>query len=249
MPRITAIINQKGGVAKTTTAAALVSGLTSKGFNVLAIDADAQGSLSYIMGTAPEHGTYEAMKGEKAAPLIISTKYGQLLGSTESILSADLEFTQDGREYLLRDAIKPLRKKFDHIIIDCPPHLGIMTINALTAATDIVIPMGADILSLKGLGQLLQTVEPVKRYCNPQLKIAGLLLTRCSNSILTRDLTDVTADQAARLGTILYNTRIRESVTVRESQTLQRPIYESHPKANPTKDYIAFVNEYLEQER
>ena len=249
MPRITAIINQKGGTGKTTTTAALISGLTSKGFNVLAIDADAQGSLSYIMGATPERGTYEAMKGERAAPLIISTDHGQLLGSTTSLTTADLEFTQTGREYLLRDAIKPLRKKYDHILIDCPPHLGILTINALTAATDIVIPMGADILSLQGLGQLQKTIDTVKRYCNPQLKIAGLLLTRCRNSVVTRDLTDVTADQAARLGTILYNTRIRESVAVRESQILQRPLYESHPKAKPTEDYTAFVNEYLEQEK
>lgn len=247
MARITTIINQKGGVGKTTTAAALADGLTRRGFKALAIDADAQGSLSFIMGAEATRGIYEALKGSPAADLIQHTAQGDLLPSTPALIGADLEFTQTGREYLLRDALEGISGLYDHIVIDCPPQLGILTVNALTASTDLVIPMKADILSLQGLGQLYDTVSKVKRYCNRPLQIAGLLITQNRKTALARDLADVIADQARQLGTRLYSTQIREAVAIREAQTMQESIY-TRPKANPATDYSAFVDEYLRQE-
>jgi len=247
LARITAIINQKGGVGKTTTAAALADGLTRRGFKTLAIDADAQGSLSFIMGAEAQKGIYEALKGEPVTDLIIETSQGDLLPSTPALFGADLEFTQTGREYLLRDALEGISGIYDYIVIDCPPQLGILTVNALTAASDVVIPMKADILSLQGLGQLNDTISKVRRYCNRTLRIAGLLITQNRKTALSRDLADVIADQAKQLDTRLYTAQIREAVAIREAQTLQESIY-TRPKANPAVDYSAFIDEYLEQE-
>lgn len=248
MARITAIINQKGGVGKTTTVAALADGLNRRDHKTLAVDADAQGNLSFIMGTAPQQGVYEALKGSPAAALILATPQGDILPSTPALMGADLEFTQTGREYLLRDALEPIAGQYSHIIIDCPPQLSILTINALTAATDVIIPMGVDILSLQGMGQLYDTISTVKRYCNPQLHIAGLLITRYRKAVLSREMKDVIWDQARQIGTGLYASQIRESISVKEAQLMQQSIYDFCPKANPTADYKAFVEEYLKQE-
>lgn len=247
MARITAIINQKGGVGKTTTAAALADGLNRRGYKALAIDADAQGSLTFIMRAEATRGIYEALKGSPAAELIQDTAQGDLLPSTPALIGADLEFTQTGREYLLRDALEGIRDLYSHIVIDCPPQIGIMTVNALTAATDAVIPMRADILSLQGLGQLYDTISKVKRYCNPRLQIAGLLITQNRRTVLSRDLADVIADQARQLDTRLYSSQIREAVSIKEAQTMQESIY-TRPRANPAADYNAFIDEYLKQE-
>ena len=249
MARITTIINQKGGVGKTSTAAALAAGLNLAGYKTLAVDADAQCSLTYIMGADAERGIYEAMTGTNAAQLIQHTDQGDLLPSSPALIGADLEFTKTGREYILRDVLEPIQGEYTHIVIDCPPQLGIMAINALTASDDVIIPMGADILSLQGLGQLCDTINTVKKYCNPKLKIAGLLITRYSKrAVLSRDLAEVISDQAQAIGASVYHTQIREGVAVKEAQTMRTSIYQTHPKANPTADYKSFVKEYLKQE-
>lgn len=249
MARITTIINQKGGVGKTSTAAALAAGLNASRHKTLAVDADAQCSLTYIMGADAERGIYEAMTGTDAAQLILHTEQGDILPSTPALIGADLEFTKTGREYIFRDLLEPIQGKYSHIVIDCPPQLGIMAVNALTASDDVIIPMGADILSLQGLGQLCDTINTVKKYCNPRLKIAGLLITRFSKrAVLSRDFAEVIEAQAKALQTTVYKTQIREGIAVKESQTMRTSLYQSHPKANPTADYKSFVKEYLKQE-
>lgn len=249
MARITTIINQKGGVGKTSTAHALAMGLIRRGYSTLVVDADPQGNLSYIMQANTESGIYDAMKGTSTEGLIQHTAQGDILASTPSLIGTDLEFTQTGREYVLRDALEPVTEIYSHIIIDSPPTLGIMTINALTASTDIIIPMGADIFSLQGLGQLYDTIGKVKRYCNPALQIAGLLITRYTRrAVLTRDLTEVIGSKAQQISAHVFNTKIREGIAVKEAQTMRTSIFESHPKANPTADYSALIDEYLTQE-
>lgn len=252
MTRITTIINQKGGVGKTTTAHALATGLLRAGLHPLVVDTDPQGNLTYTMrGGADGPGVYGVMRGEMAAQdAIESTAQGDILPSSLLLAAADLEFTQTGREFLLRDALAPVLPLYTHVIIDSPPTLGILTINALTASTDLVIPMGADIYSLQGLSQLYSTVERVRKYCNPALSIAGLLITRHNaRSILTRDLTETIGEMAEQLSTHLYAPIIREGVAVREAQTQRESLFESHPGANPTQDYEAFVAAYLAQQK
>lgn len=251
MTRITTIINQKGGVGKTTTAHALATGLRAHGKNPLVVDTDPQGNLTYTMGADVQGaGLYEAMREEVPVDSVLQhTPQGDLIPSTLLLAGADLEFTQTGREYILRDVLAPLLPHYTHVIIDSPPTLGIMTINALTASTDVIIPMGADIYSLQGLGQLYSTIGKVRKYCNPDLIVAGLVITRYSRrAILTRDLTEAIEENARRLETPVYATVIREGIAVREAQTQRASLFDSHPDANPTADYRALVDEYLAQE-
>lgn len=251
MARITTITNQKGGVGKTTTAHALATGLVRRGLRPLVVDTDPQGNLSYtLQADTSAAGLYEAMRGDiEPRDAIQHTPQGDVLPSSLLLSAADLEFTQTGREFILRDVLQPLMGDYTHVIIDCPPTLGILTINALTASTDVIIPMGADIYSLQGLSQLYNTIGKVRRYCNENLTVAGLLITRYNRrAILTRDLTDAITENARRLDTPVYHTVIREAIAVREAQTQRTSLFQSHPDANPTQDYRALIDEYLLQE-
>lgn len=250
MARVTTITNQKGGVGKTTTAHALATGLTYMGFKSLVVDLDPQGNITYTMGAdSQQAGIYEALKGE-INPLhaIQQTKQGDIIPSNLLLAGADLEFTQTGREYLLKDIIEPLKNKYDYIIIDTPPTLGILTINALTASDTVIIPMGTDIYSLQGLSQLYTTINKVNKYCNPALKIEGLLLTRYNGrAILNQELKDNIEQRARQINTSIFNTLIRESIALKEAQAEQRSIYTYAPKATTTQDYLLFIGEYIER--
>lgn len=250
MARITAIVNQKGGVGKTSTAAALAAGLYDAGHEVLTIDADAQGNLTYIRGADPEPGLFEAMTGAgRIEDIIVPTDKGDFLAGGPALAGADVKFTKTGREYILKGLLDPLRDVYSHIIIDCPPHLGVLSVNALTAADDVIIPMGPDVLSLQGLGQLYDTINTVKKYCNPSLKIAGLLMCRYTNrATLNRNIAEILEQQAGAAGVPMYKTMIREGVAVKEAQIMQQSLFDTHPKAKATADYAAFIKEYLEQE-
>ena len=248
--RTTTVINQKGGVGKTTTAHALATGLTKRGYKVLCVDMDPQGNLSFTMGadtTGPS--LYEAMREEaEISTAIRSTNQGDILPGSILLAAADMEFTATGREWILESLLSPIKEHYSHIIIDSPPTLGILTINALTASTDVVIPMGADIYSLQGLYQLHSTILKVRQYCNKNLKIAGLLLTRYnSRSILSRDLREGIEEKASELNAHLYSTFIREGIMVKEAQTSQASLFNYAPKSKPAQDYEDFISEYLEQ--
>lgn len=252
MARITAILNQKGGVGKTTTAHALATGLTHRGYKALVIDADPQGNISYAMqADTLQAGLYEAMRGDVAAPdAIQQTQQGDIISSSLYLAGADMEFTQTGREYRLREVLDAISADYSHVIIDCPPSLGIMTINSLTASTDVVIPVGAEIFSLQGLQQLLTTIGKVRKYSNPDIAIAGLLVTRRANrAIATRDLIEAIHSNAAALQLHVYASIVREAVAIRESQIMQQSIFDTAPKAKVTDDYSKFIDEYLLQGR
>lgn len=252
MTRITTVINQKGGVGKTTTAHALVTGLIRKGYKTLVVDLDPQGNLSYTMGAdTTGKGLYECMKEEAVDDEVVQhITQGDILPSTLQLTAADMEFTSTGREWLLDSVLQPIKGNYSHIIIDSPPTLGILTINALTACNDVIIPMGADIYSLQGLNQLYNTIGKVKKFCNKNISIAGLLLTRYNNrTILSRDIKDGIEEKAEEFNAELYKTIIREGVAVKEAQTQRVSLFDYSPKSNPAVDYMNFINEYLEQEK
>lgn len=252
MSKTLAVINQKGGVGKSTTALALAGGLAGRGFRVLCMDLDAQGNLSFTFSADTEVPTaMDVLSGEAIASAIqqVPGLPGlSLVASSPFLANADVTITQTGKEYRMREALSGVSDAYDFIVIDTPPALGILTINALTAATDAIIPAQADIYSLQGIGQLYSTLEAVRKYTNPQLRIMGILLTRFNaRAILSRDITEMTEATAKQLNTEVFSVRIRESIAVREAQASRRDLFSYAPKSNAAVDYQLFVDDVIER--
>ena len=250
MKECIAISNQKGGVGKSTTVSALGAGLFLKGYKVLYVDLDAQGNLSYSMKASNKAlSSLEVLTGTATAKeAIVQTPQGDLIPASTALASADALITETGKEYRLKEALEPVRGEYDYIILDTPPALGILTVNALTACSSVIVPVQADIYSLQGIGQLAQTIATVKKYCNPALSIKGILATRYKGrAILTKDMTELLEDTASQLHTKLYKTRIRDTVAIPEAQASQQDIFTYSPRSNATADYTAFIEEVLEE--
>jgi chromosome partitioning protein len=244
--RITACVLQKGGTGKSSTAHALSAGLKMRGQRVLIVDADPQCNISHTMKADTSKGLFEVLNGEPAAGIIRRTEQGDVLANSQRLVGADRMFADINSEYLLADALAPVKDNYDYILIDCPPQLGILTINALVAATDLVIPITADLYALQGLALLAANVEKVKVRANPLLRIDGILLTKYSGrSVLSRDIKTELQKQAAAMGTKVYKTAIREGVAIREAQAQRRSVFDYAPSSNPAKDYGEFIEEYL----
>lgn len=182
MGRIIAIVNQKGGVGKTTTAVNLTAALTELGSKVLLCDFDPQANATSGMGVDKrrQRGTiYDVViNGASAEEAVVHTKYGDVLGSSSALAGAGVELiaAQD-REHQLRDALQPLRDRYDYIFIDCPPSLELLTLNGLCAADGILVPVQCEYYALEGLSDLMATLRAVKRRLNPRLEIFGVVLT------------------------------------------------------------------------
>ena len=248
MKEIFAVINQKGGVGKSTTALALAAGLTARGFKTLLIDLDAQGNLSYSAGADTSGRTAFDMLSEIfAGDAIRSHELYDLIPAASELATADLVFSTTGKEYRLREALEPLLSSYDYIVLDTPPALGILTVNALTAATAAIIPAQADVYSLQGIGQLYSTLDAIKKYTNPELTVSGILLTRYNpRSILTRDMSELLEETANQLGTRVFDAKIREVVAVREAQAARTDLFTYAPKSNASLDYASFIDELLD---
>lgn len=252
MKKIVSIINQKGGVGKSTTAESLAAGLSLRGYKTLAVDLDAQGNLTYTFGADNTGATVlEVLTGDAtAAEAIKRTQSCDVLPASKALAGADAYIKETGKEYRLKEALENVADQYDYIIIDTPPALGILTVNALTACQSVIIPSQADIYSIQGIEQLSETMKPVKKYCNPGLEIEGILLTRYSaRSVLSREVADMLEELAAKLGTNLFKTKIREAIAVKEAQISQQSLFEYSPKAKPTEDYNALIDELIGEGR
>ena len=248
MKECISIINQKGGVGKSTTVNAIGAGLYRSGYKVLYVDLDPQGNLSYCMkATGSENTSADILTGRSPIKdCIVHTDQGDLVPSSPMLTSADiiLQQNKDRKEKILQGALKPIEREYDYVIIDTPPALGFLTLNALTASTSALIPAQADIFSLQGIGQLSQTIDAVKKVSNRDLVIKGILITRYNGrTILTRDLTELLEDTAEMLGTKVFNTKIRECTALKESQAVQQDIFTYSPKCNGAVDYQQLIDE------
>lgn len=245
--------NQKGGVAKTTSAAALAAGLSERGFRVIVADCDPQCNLCLSSGVdmlTVEKTLYDVFKGTAAVDDVIVSGLGfDILPGGLALAAADMDFTQAGREYMLSEALEAISDRYDYAVVDTAPMLGILTTNALTAADGVIVPLTADVYALQGLNQLNGLIRNVRKYCNRGLKIYGLLLTKYNDrQNVSKVLRDQVDRAAAQLETKVYKTTIRESVAVREAQLLRCDFLKEAPNANATIDYKSFVAEFLEDE-
>lgn len=181
MARVIAVANQKGGVAKTTTVHALAAALLERDRSVLMVDLDPQASLSYAAGVEddPEPSMHDVMMGRaKIADILYESAGIDLAPSSIDLAGAEVHLlTKTGREYVLERALRPVTDRYDFVLIDCPPSLGILTINGLTAAKEVLVPLQAELLTRRGLTQLLDTVNDVTAFTNPDLQVIGAIIT------------------------------------------------------------------------
>ena len=178
------------------------------------------------------------------------TQRADIIPAGRNLIKLDIELRAESKEYRLKVKIAPLVSKYNYIVIDTPPALGILTVNALTAANSLIIPAQADLYSLQGIGQLYDTIEMVTAYTNPNLVLNGVLLTRHNaRNIISRDMADTAKSTASEIGTFLYSTVIRECIAIREAQASQKTIYEYAPKSNASQDYLNFADEFIRRKK
>lgn len=245
---IVAIINQKGGTGKTTTAINLGSALASLEKRVLLIDLDPQANLSYAFGiNSPNGSIAEVLQGKKTLQAIL-VKKESLFIAPSSVSLADIEVSlvnKIGRENLLKDRLKGLRG-YDYVFIDSPPSLSVLTINALNAAQEVLVPLQMEILSLQGLAQLLDTINEVRQALNKGLKVKGILPSmydarrRLSNEVLK--------EIEKNFKEKIFKTVIRENVKIAEAPSFAKSVLLYAPSSHGAEDYKALAKEFTKQE-
>ena len=237
---ILSIANQKGGQGKSTLAQAIATGAAHRGKKSLVIDIDPQSNISFCMGgNIADKGAYELMKGTPAGQIIQTTPQGDIIPASKRLANVG-----GIAETALHDAIKKISKKYDVIVIDCPPTLNILLLNALIASDTAIIPMTTDIFSLQGLYQLANTIKQTQNKYRNAAQIGGVVFTRYNpRTVIARDLFDVISDTCAKREIPIYKTTRREGVAVREAQTQRMSIFDYAPKAAVTKDFNKLIDE------
>lgn len=244
---IITVSNQKGGVGKTTTSAALAAGISGKGRKVLGIDLDPQGNFGFCLGLEPANRptVLDALNGTVAVrEAIQETDYCDLLISDITLSSTGLEKIGGENQSILKNMLTPVLPDYDYVIIDTPPALNLLTVNAYVVSDFLIIPMASDILSLVGLAQLKETIESVRGSLNPRLDVLGILLTRFNKrTCLSRDVLEMAGELAAQIGTVVFDTRIRSGVAVAEAPAHGMSIFEYNSRSAAVKDYQDFIEE------
>lgn len=250
MGKCIAIANQKGGVGKTTTSVNLSSCLAALGKKVLLIDTDPQGNATSGVGIereALETSVYDAIiNGDNIKDIIVKTDYSKLWVCPSSIdlAGAELELVSgENREYRLRDAVKSIKNDYDFIIIDCPPSLGLITLNSFVCAESIIIPIQCEYYALEGLSQLTNTIRLVKNGLNPQLDIEGILLTMYD---IRTNLSMQVADEVKKYyGSKLYKSVIPRNVRLSEAPSYGQPINVYDSTSKGCESYMSLAREVI----
>ncbi len=248
MSRVIAIINQKGGSGKTTTAVNLGACLARLRKTVLLIDLDPQANSTIHLGLKPhevEMSIYDIMMDEKSfSDIVLGTEIENLYIAPANINLSGVEIELAGivgREMVLKDAVEEIRNDYDYILIDCPPSLGLLTVNALTMAKELIIPVQTEFFALEGMGKLFQTVEIVKKRLNRDLKITGIVPTMFdTRTNMSREVTEKIKEY---FGDRVYKTIIRKNVRLAEASSHGKPIVLYDPHSTGAQDYEALSKE------
>jgi chromosome partitioning protein len=247
MVRKIALVNQKGGVGKTTSAINIGAGLRKAGKKVLLVDIDPQGNLTVSLGIAAhelEYTVFEALKGKCEAKDIIINCGCDVIPTDIRLSGADMELSSvPGREMLLKEILTPISDRYDYILIDCPPNLGLIPLNGLTAADEIFIPLQAEFLALNGISQLMSTVNAVQKRLNPKLAVTGIIITMYDKrKNLNREVFDKIKEYFPDK---VFNTLIRDNISLAEAPSFGKDIFDYKPDSIGAEDYSALCAEIL----
>jgi chromosome partitioning protein len=243
MSVIISLLNHKGGVGKTTSAINIGAGLVKLGKKVLLLDLDPQANLTISLGIPRQKVTiYENMRGEAEIQPFVVKEGLEVVTSSLDLSGAEMELINEaGREYILRELFEPLQEEYDFIIIDCPPSLGLLTLNALTASDYVVIPMQTEFLALQGLAKIKQITDKVRFRLNKKLTIGGVIATMYdSRKVLNRDIVTTIKKY---FGDKVFETMIRENVALAEAPAQHKDIFEYQPNSNGAEDYLELAKE------
>lgn len=247
MAVVYAISNHKGGVGKTTSTVNIGGALANKKKKVLLVDLDPQANLTHSLGIKNiEITIYDNLKGEKAFHPVEVRKGLFVLPSSLDLSAADIELSSEpGREYILKDIMSTLISKFDYILIDCPPSLGLLTINALTASRYVIIPLQAEYLPLRGLAKLNDVIHKIRKRLNPDLEIGCVFLTQYDRrKVLNRDVASSVRDF---FGEKFFDTKISSNIALAEAPSQGKDIFLYNKKCRGAIDYNALCEELIQK--
>jgi chromosome partitioning protein len=253
MARVITVTNQKGGVGKTTLCASLCGCLSEMGKSVLAVDLDPQGNLSFSLGADTENNytMYNALKHTVGIYDIIQhTEVCDVAPANITLSACELELTSVGREHILKEQIDTVSADYDYIIIDTPPALSVLTINAYVASDWLVVPMIPEILSLQGFSQLKETIHAIKKYYNKLLEVRGILLNQYNpRLILTKEVEELAGIIAEQLDTEVFKQKITTGVVIAEAPAHGKSVNLYAPRSKSSREFTDLTYEILGLEK
>ena len=251
MGKIIAVANQKGGVGKTTTCVNLTCALKKRGRRVLLIDCDPQGNSTSGMGvdkTVTPNCYDLLMNGAAAADCIRSTKYGDVLPANMNLSGCSVELVgSTRREYIMKNALAPVQADYDFILIDCPPSLELLTINALVAADSVLIPVQCEYYALEGIADLMRSIKMCNKRLNPELSVQGIVMTMYDGRTKLSD--QVVNEVREHFGQLAYDTIIQRNIRLGEAPSHGKPVMLYDAGAVGSENYLTLAREFLKRNR